>query len=300
MTTRRFLALVAAIAVSATGCGTDSSPDNYQTAETLDREAAHESSSAGDESTPAANNASVRPQQPSLPAETNTDSSKDVANAVDEDVAVPSANAASSDEGVQSGIVPTSAVVEAATPNEARPAVSPSAAMNRADTNDTAADDTADASDTSPETAAKPVSYPPEYHEMPNWVVEGPERAIRVSYDDLDLLKLMNVDPVPEGIGPQLPKRITELDGQRIRLRGFMFPPYAEEGLKGFVFARDNEICCFGRSPKIYDIIPVELRDGVTTRYIEGRPFDVVGVMHVDPDIELFQLFYIDDAIVIQ
>lgn len=142
--------------------------------------------------------------------------------------------------------------------------------------------------------------YPAGYYEMPKWNVEGPEHSIRVSYDDLDLMKLMDLDPVPEGVGPELPSRITSLDGKRIRLRGFMMPSFVPDGLKGFVLARDNEICCFGRSPKIYDIIPVELREGVTTRYIEGRPFDVVGVMHVDPDIELFQMFYMDDAIVIE
>lgn len=145
--------------------------------------------------------------------------------------------------------------------------------------------------------------YPSAYYKKPDFVVEGPERAIRVSYDDLDLLKIMDSDPVPLDVGKRLPPRIRDLDGRRVRLRGFMFPPFAPDGLTGFVLARDNEICCFGRSPKIYDIIPVELRPTVTTRYIEGRPFDVVGVLHVDPDDdgdELFQLFYIDDAIVIE
>lgn len=145
--------------------------------------------------------------------------------------------------------------------------------------------------------------YPSAYYKKPDFIVEGPERAIRVSYDDLDLLKIMDSDPVPLDVGKRLPPRIRDLDGRRVRLRGFMFPPFAPDGLTGFVLARDNEICCFGRSPKIYDIIPVELRPTVTTRYIEGRPFDVVGVLHVDPDDdgdELFQLFYIDDAIVIE
>lgn len=146
-------------------------------------------------------------------------------------------------------------------------------------------------------------SYPDAYFELPVWNREGPQGATRVSFDDFDLLKIMGLDPVPADVGPDLPERIQRLDGMRVRLRGFMYPPYATEGLRGFVLARDNEICCFGRSPKIYDLVPVELSPGVTTRYIEGRPFDVVGVIHVAPeadDEELYQLFYMDHAIVIE
>ena len=136
----------------------------------------------------------------------------------------------------------------------------------------------------------------------PDMPAVGPEGAVRMSYDHIDLLKILGLDPVPADVGDALPQWMRDLDGQRVRLRGFMFPPFTATGLRGFVLARDNEICCFGRDPKIYDIIPVEMREGVTTDYIEGRPFDVVGVFHVEPeadDGELYQLFYITDALVI-
>ena len=142
--------------------------------------------------------------------------------------------------------------------------------------------------------------YPVAYHEMPSWLPEGPQSAIRVSFDDLDLLKLMNAEPVPLDVEKTLPPRITSLEGRRIRIRGFMMPPFATSGLTGFIMARDNELCCFGREPKVYDLIPVKLREGQTTRYIQMRPFDVVGVLHIIPDIELMELYYIDDAVVIE
>ncbi|MEW4531153.1 hypothetical protein [Maioricimonas sp. JC845] len=132
--------------------------------------------------------------------------------------------------------------------------------------------------------------------------VEGPEGALRVSFDDLDLLKVLNMDPVTADAPNLLPDWMRELDGKRIRLRGFMYPPPLETGLPGFVLARDNQICCFGRNPKPYDILPVQMRSGVTTDYIQGRPFDVVGVFHLRPDIEdgdVYQLYEIDDAVVI-
>ncbi len=132
--------------------------------------------------------------------------------------------------------------------------------------------------------------------------VEGPEKAIRVSYDDIDLLKVMNMEPVTPDAPSMMPGWLKGLDGKRIRIRGFMYPPFQETDLEGFGLARDNQICCFGRFPKIYDLFPVKMRDGVTANYIQNRPFDVVGVFHIRPESEggmLHQLYEIDDAIVI-
>ena len=45
------------------------------------------------------------------------------------------------------------------------------------------------------------------------------------------------------------------------------------------------------------------MRDGVTTDYIQLRPFDVVGIMRVKARIEdgqLLFLYIIDDAVVIE
>jgi hypothetical protein len=131
--------------------------------------------------------------------------------------------------------------------------------------------------------------------------VEGPQDAIRVSFDDVDLLKVLNLDPVPADAPERLPKWLKALDGKRIRVRGFMFPPFQDTDIRGFVLARDNQICCFGRTPKEYDLIDTFMRKGVTTHYIQGRPFDVVGVFHIKSDIEKYTAMYeLEDAIVIE
>ena len=57
--------------------------------------------------------------------------------------------------------------------------------------------------------------------------VEGPDHAIRVSFDDFDLLKVMNLDPVPLDAVGKLPKWLKALDGKRVRVRGFMYPPFS-------------------------------------------------------------------------
>ncbi len=132
--------------------------------------------------------------------------------------------------------------------------------------------------------------------------VAGPAGAIRVSYDDIDMLKVINMDPVTPDALSLIPNWLKSVEGKRVRLRGFMYPANSQTGLPGFSLARDNQICCFGRLPKWYDVFPVQLREGVTTDYISGRPFDVVGVFHflTDPeDWPVHGMYFIDDAIVI-
>jgi hypothetical protein len=131
---------------------------------------------------------------------------------------------------------------------------------------------------------------------------EGEVGALRVSYDDLDLLKVLNMDPVPPDAATYLPAWLKALDGRRIRIRGFMYPTFQQTGVHAFGLARDNQICCFGRNPKIYDVFDVVLHEGTATNYIPNRPFDVVGVFHIRPDAEdgkLFRLYEMDDAVVV-
>lgn len=134
------------------------------------------------------------------------------------------------------------------------------------------------------------------------FITEGPDGALRVSYDDFDLLKILNMEPVTSDAPELLPDWLRALDGKRVRVRGFMYPPFEETGLRGFVLARDNQICCFGRNPKVYDLVEVTMRKGVTANYIQNRPFDVVGIFRIEPDLlddELFGLYKLEDAIVI-
>ncbi|QDU81505.1 hypothetical protein Pla110_32470 [Polystyrenella longa] len=132
----------------------------------------------------------------------------------------------------------------------------------------------------------------------------GKEKALQISYDDIDLLKVLNMEPVPLDAVDHFPDWLMMLDGQRIRIRGFMYPPFQETGIEKFLLARDNDICCFGRDPKIYDIIRVKLKEGTTTNYIPNRPFDVVGRFHITPeawdDDKLLKLYQIDEAVIIQ
>lgn len=128
---------------------------------------------------------------------------------------------------------------------------------------------------------------------------EAAVSALRISFDDLDLLRVLNLDPVPLNAGEHLPDWLQELDGKRVIVRGFMYPPLTETGIQYFQLARDNDICCFGRNPKVYDRIGIALKPDQLTNHIQGRPFDVVGTFHIEPiddEVELLQLYNMTDA----
>lgn len=132
---------------------------------------------------------------------------------------------------------------------------------------------------------------------------ERPSEAVRVSYDDIDLLKVLNMEPVPANATEHFPDWLKSLDGKLVRIRGFMYPTYVATGLTEFALARDNGICCFVRQPKIYDIMTVQLAEGETTDYIANRPFDVEGIFRIDPDADqpqLSRLYRIEQAKVLQ
>jgi hypothetical protein len=123
--------------------------------------------------------------------------------------------------------------------------------------------------------------------------------AVRVSYDDIDLLKVLNMEPVPPNAVEYFPDWLSSLNGKQIRIRGFMYPKFINEGITDFTLARDNGICCFQRMPKIYDVIFVKLKEGETTDYIDARPFDVEGTFRFDDEgdgSELPRLYKIENA----
>jgi hypothetical protein len=126
--------------------------------------------------------------------------------------------------------------------------------------------------------------------------------AIRMTFDDIDLLKVLNAEPVPNDVADHLPKWLSDLNGQKIILKGWMFPPPVPAELPAFLFVRDNGICCFQREAKLYDKLGVKMKEGVTTDYIEGHPFDVIGTFVIKPvfrDDQFKLLYQINDATVV-
>ena len=73
---------------------------------------------------------------------------------------------------------------------------------------------------------------------------------------------------------------IRQLDGQKIRIRGYIFPTPIQNGITEFVLVRDNLECCFGPGAALYDCILVKMSKGKTTDYVL-RPVTVEGTFTV-------------------
>lgn len=132
---------------------------------------------------------------------------------------------------------------------------------------------------------------------------EGKAKALRVSFDDIDIEKVLNTKKLSLDIPEKMPEWLKKLDGQRIRLRGYMHPASAfqDSGIKRFVICRDTSACCFGPNPTVYYLVEVTLKSGTSTTYIENKAFDVEGVFHIKPvelegTKEISQFYSLDDA----
>lgn len=73
---------------------------------------------------------------------------------------------------------------------------------------------------------------------------------------------------------------INQLDGQKIRIRGYIFPTPIQNSITEFVLVRDNMECCFGPGAALYDCILVKMSPGKTTDYVL-RPVTVEGTFTV-------------------
>jgi hypothetical protein len=125
--------------------------------------------------------------------------------------------------------------------------------------------------------------------------------ALRVTFDDIDLLKVLNMQKVPLDAVDHMPDWLKGLSGKKVTLRGWMYPPASQEGIRRFIFVRDNGVCCFGPKAKIYDKVAVTLKEGSSTSVIQGHAFDVTGTFTVEADIlddELMFLYFMDDCVI--
>lgn len=127
-----------------------------------------------------------------------------------------------------------------------------------------------------------------------------PENSLRVSYDDIDPELIFDIKEISKDTPQYFPDWLRDLDGKRIKLRGFMLPAFQESGLSHFTLARDTSACCFGPRPKVCYLIEVSMRTGQTTDFVVDRPFDVVGVFHIGDEVSPGKLYTLDDAIVLK
>lgn len=104
-----------------------------------------------------------------------------------------------------------------------------------------------------------------------------PRGGIRdITFDNVKL-NMKKGDPYAHSL---ITPEIEKLDGARVRVRGYILPPFQQTGLKRFVLVRDNMSCCFGPGAMIFDSMIVELKPGLTVDYTVA-PVAVEGVFNI-------------------
>ena len=98
-----------------------------------------------------------------------------------------------------------------------------------------------------------------------------------ISFDDLNCGMQADIVFRPW----MLTDRVKELDGQRVRIAGYMHPDAKQKGITEFVLLRNTE-CKFGPSGQADHLIQVKLEKGVTTNY-SINPIEVVGQLIFKP-----------------
>ncbi len=78
-----------------------------------------------------------------------------------------------------------------------------------------------------------------------------------------------------------LTEKITDYDGKKIKIRGYILPSFKQDGLTQFVLVRDNMECCFGPGAALYDCVMVQMQSGKSASF-SVRPVTVEGDFKID------------------
>ena len=80
-----------------------------------------------------------------------------------------------------------------------------------------------------------------------------------------------------------IPNEVKELDGQRVYLKGFMYPQGRAYDITNFVLCKDNAQCCFGGQPALQDMIGVRM-NGKHTAVYSTSLMGVAGTLKLNAD----------------
>lgn len=77
-------------------------------------------------------------------------------------------------------------------------------------------------------------------------------------YERLDFRWLSQQKPIEEDGRLRIADEAKALDGQKLFVKGYMYPQNQNTGLSRFVLCKDTGQCCFGGDPALTDMINVE------------------------------------------
>ena len=141
--------------------------------------------------------------------------------------------------------------------------------------------------------AVTALSVPTKYALADNKSPKSPAKVRDITFDHIKL-NIKKGDPFERTM---LTPEVKKLDGQPVRLAGYILPAFTATGLKQFVLVRDNLECCFGPGAALFDCVLVEMVEGTSANY-SVRPVRVEGVFTVKelkgPDGKHLAIYHMD------
>ncbi len=112
----------------------------------------------------------------------------------------------------------------------------------------------------------------------PNRRARDKDQLLTITFDDLKV----NIQADQLFEASMATDRVRELDGQRVRIRGFLFPAiFQQTGIRSFPLVMNTD-CKFGPGEQAHHVILVEMIDGASTSYTV-RPIAVTGRLTLAP-----------------
>lgn len=121
---------------------------------------------------------------------------------------------------------------------------------------------------------------------------KGDGKIKDLTFDDIKF-DMKKGDPFERSL---LTKKVEDLNGSTIRIRGYMLPSFQQKGISQFVLVRDNMQCCFGPGAALCDCIMVDLKGTTTTFTV--KPVAVEGTFKIeefpDPDGNVLAIYHLE------
>ncbi|MDB5337342.1 MAG: hypothetical protein JWN70_2961 [Planctomycetaceae bacterium] len=96
-------------------------------------------------------------------------------------------------------------------------------------------------------------------------------------YERLSFRWLAEQKPIVEDGQTRINPEAKSLDGQKVFIKGYMYPENAKTNLKHFVLCKDTGQCCFGGKPSLTDMIVVDFVNGTKANFRELSLVSVAG-----------------------
>jgi hypothetical protein len=102
---------------------------------------------------------------------------------------------------------------------------------------------------------------------------EVPEGPARISF--------VQLQPDPKHPELFVSPMSLDLDGQKVFIKGYVYPGDKRKDLRQFILVPDKGTCCFGGNPKLTDMIEVTLEEPLRVNY-SFRKRGLAGTLRVD------------------